>query len=410
MSRYFINLSRRFIGIIFIFSGFVKAVDPIGGSIKFNDYFEAFNLGFFNSFTIPLAFILASLEFLVGTHLLIGIRIKTASWMTLLFMIIFTPITLIIAITNPVSDCGCFGDAIKLSNWQTFYKNIIFLGLSIFIFIKRDKYITQHNNIIKYFISFIYVVFILSVTFYSYYHLPIIDFRPYYVGANINEGMTIPKDAEQPEFETTFIMEKNGKRKTFNANNYPYQDSTWVFIKSKTKLLKKGYKPPIHDFVLTNSENLDITNELLSNNKPTLLVISYRLLDGKWDNDTKEQIKIIKDSLKLKDINTFIVTASNNEDITKFEFSGNYGFEYLTADETMLKTVIRSNPGLVLIQSGNILGKWSNIDIPKVKDFKTPVAYSIKTINKSKEIILSLMLLIGMLFLTFYLFTLNKYK
>ncbi len=384
MNKLFYYLSRIIVGLTFIFSGFVKAVDPVGSAIKFGDYLSSFHMSSFSALVIPLSFIVSALEFLTGIHILLGIRIKTSSILAMLFMIIFVPLTLGIAITNPVTDCGCFGDAVKLTNWETFAKNIILLIPTLFLFLNRKKFTNQISIFNKLTFTFASAAIILGTSFYSYYHLPIIDFRPYKIGNNINEGMTIPKGAAQPEYETTFIMEKDGEQKTFEASNYPYNDSTWIFIDSETKIISKGYEAPIHDFVLTNDEGEDITQQLLKKNTPTLLIVSPQINKGTWGAHI-DSLKSLNKILFQKGFDTYFLTASNSDDITSFEFNTEAGFNYLTADETMLKTMIRSNPGLILIQDGNIIGKWHYKDIPNAKQFANPTSFSLKQLKDKNE-------------------------
>ncbi len=398
MNKIFYYLSRVIVGLTFMFSGFVKAVDPIGSAIKFEDYLNSFHLGSLAFIVIPLSFAVSAIEFLTGIHILLGIRIKTSSTLAMLFMIIFLPLTLGIAIFNPVTDCGCFGDALKLTNWETFIKNVVLVIPALFLFINRKKFISNINSLKQFVFTIGASVIILGVSYYSYNHLPLIDFRPFKIGNNIHEGMIIPDGAEQPEYETTFIMEKNGEQKIFSTSDYPYNDSTWVFLNSETKVISKGYEPPIHDFVLTDDQGNDITNNILEDKSPTLLVISSQIKKGTWGNNI-DSLKQINKILFENGIKSYFVTASNSDDITNFEFNTEAGFNYLTADETMLKTMIRSNPGIILIQDGNIIGKWHYNDIPQAKNMINPSSFAIKQLNAKNEfnrvllVVLSLILI-----------------
>ncbi len=374
-------LSRIIIGVLFIFSGFVKAVDPIGSTIKFKDYLTAFHLESFAFVVFPLAFVLSTLEFLTGVNILINIKTKFFSYVALIFMCIFTPLTFVLALTNPVTDCGCFGDAVKLTNWETFFKNVVLLIPTVYLFIYKKRFQSSYSIQQQWMVTILFSVGILYVNYYSLNHLPALDFRPYKIGANINEGMTVPEGAPKPEYKTTFILEKDGAQKEFTAKNYPYDDSTWVFVDSQSELLSAGYVPPIHDFVLTNDEGEDVTQDILSEKNPTLLIVSYQIAQGNWDNYL-DSIKKLQTALLNEGINTYCLTASTTEDITDFELGKNSCFNYLTADETMLKTTIRSNPGLILIQDGNVMGKWHYNDIPNSKDFKNPVSYALKSSAK----------------------------
>ncbi|WP_430931419.1 BT_3928 family protein [Saccharicrinis sp. 156] len=392
MPRFIFVISRILVGVTFIFSGFVKAVDPTGSAIKFNDYLSAFGMEYLSGLVIPAAFILAALEFLTGLHLLLGIRVRTSSVLALVFMAIFAPLTLFIAIKNPVTDCGCFGDALKLSNWETFFKNVILTLPTLYLFINRHNYKDNIKTIHKLVITLVFTGTILGVSYYSLEHLPIIDFRPFKIGNNINEGMLIPEGAEQPEYETTFILEKDGVEKTFTVENYPYTDTTWVFVSNETKVIKEGYEPPIHDFVLNDSEGTDQAQNILNSDVPVLLVVSYQINKGAWNEGKQEQIVQLKNALYEQGIKTYFLTSSSDEEITKFEFDGDAGFDYLNADETMLKTVIRCNPGLVLLQKGNVVGKWHYNDLPAAYSFKNPIAYSLSQMVEKQSLLLVLCL------------------
>lgn len=398
MKKLLHTTSRTIVGILFIFSGFVKAVDPTGYAIKIIDYLGAFHFDNLAFAAMPLAISIAALEFLTGIHLLMGFRIKASSTLALLFMIIFTPLTLGIAIFNPVTDCGCFGDAIKLSNWHTFFKNIILLIPTIYIFYRRKEFTSQLNNIKQILLTLGFTIAILGVAQISLNYLPIIDFRPYSVGVNIPQDMSIPIDAEQPEYQTSFTMEKNGEKKIFSAENYPYNDSTWVFISNETKVINTGYQAPIHDFVLLNDNNEDVAPQITTDKNATLLIVSSQIQKGVWGENI-DKIRNLKKMLIEKGIKSFLVTSSSNENISSFEYNTDAGFDYLIGDETMLKTVIRSNPGLVLIQDGNIIGKWHYNNIPNIKEFENPVSFSLKqTTNQKNKLILALFSLTILLF------------
>ncbi len=390
----FFTSSRIIIGVLFIFSGFVKAVDPIGSSIKFKDYLTAFHLGSFEFIVIPLAFILSSLEFITGINVLLNIKTKFFSYVALIFMCIFTPLTFLLALTNPVTDCGCFGDTVKLTNWETFFKNVFLLIPAIYLFVFKKSFSSSYYKKQELLLTIFFTVGILYINYYSLNHLPILDFRPYNIGANIYEGMTVPEGAPQPEYKTSFTLIKDGVQKEFTTDNYPYNDSSWVFVDSKSELISAGYVPPIHDFVLTNDQGKDVTQDVLNEKNPTLLIVSYQIAQGKWDNHL-DSIKKLQTSLLNKGINTYCLTASTNEDITEFEFGKDAGFNYLVADETMLKTTIRSNPGLILMQQGNVIGKWHYNDIPDSKEFTNPVSYTLNHMHMRYEYykILSLCLL-----------------
>jgi len=248
---------RIVIGAVFIFSGFVKGIDLQGSAIKFDDYFVAFGIDFLIPVSLPLAIFLVSTEFIIGISLLFGYRTYWGTWGVLIFMSAFTPLTLILALFNPVSDCGCFGDAIVLTNWQTFWKNVVLMIMVLVIFYHKKKFKPAYPAITDW--SILIVIFFLFIGFslYNYRHLPMIDFRPYNTGTNIPEKMYIPEDAPVDEYETILIYEKDGIKKEFDLENYPWQDSTWSFVEQKSILIKE------YSFILVSADLAKADKEAL---------------------------------------------------------------------------------------------------------------------------------------------------
>lgn len=353
---------RILVGLTFIFSGTVKAIDPLGSVYKFQDYFSAFKLGFLNDLSLIFAIILCSLEFLAGFSVLLNIRFRFGIWIVLLLMMLFTPLTLILALTNPVSDCGCFGDAIHLTNWQTFFKNIILLIPSVWLFINRKTLISNAGAAKSWVLLSIAEAVFLVFMFYNLRFLPVIDFLPYKTGTYIPDQMIVPEGKTHDKYETTFIYENNGVRKEFSLDNYPAGDTTWKFIDQKTTLISKGYQPPIHDFVLSSTENEDMTSKILSSEGFTLLMISKKLEEA----DPEALAEGFKTGMTCKgeSIDFYILTASNADKINSIYPS----FPVLLADETTLKTMIRANPGYMLLKDGTILHKWSWASLPEKEE------------------------------------------
>jgi uncharacterized membrane protein YphA (DoxX/SURF4 family) len=389
--------SRILVGATFIFSGFVKAVDPVGGAIKFHDYFHAFHLDWLMSLTMPASIGLATLEFLLGVFLVFNIFPKKTATTAFFFMTFFTLLTLTLAIFNPVTDCGCFGDAIKLTNWQTFWKSVVLMVFATFLYISRNQLRSPYSLSIQNVFLFAMLVYVLGISIFSLRHLPLIDFRPYSVGSNIPEGMTIPEDAPQPEYKTTFILEKNGEQKEFNEDNYPYEDTTWVFVDSKSQLINQGYTPPIHDFVLQHPENGNITDQLMSIKGPLLLTISPVIKEV--ENEYALQLAQIKQTASEQDIPFFVITSSTLEDAEEFNDINKTDFDFLQGDETNLKTIIRSNPGLLLFVNGTVAGKWHYNDLPTSDELKNPLSTALKQQqnNKTRMMILGHFFFIALL-------------
>ena len=272
------NISRIIIGLTFIFSGFVKAVDPLGFQYKIQDYLEAFGIGNWFPAIISLlgGIALSTIEFSLGVFMFLGIRKHIATTFSLILMAFMTPLTLFIAIMNPVADCGCFGDAFLISNWETFGKNVILLLLSYFAFRWRKSIISFISVKTDWMVSIYTILFIITLSFYCYYYLPIFDFRPYKIGVNIPQNMAYPENAKPSVFETIFTLEKNGEKKQFTIENYP--DDSWTFVDAKTILKEKGYEPPIADFSLKLQDSYeDITDSVLSNKNYTFLLVAHQL-------------------------------------------------------------------------------------------------------------------------------------
>ena len=304
---------------LFIFSGFVKAVDPLGSFYKIQDYLTAFGMISWFPTYLPLLFaiILSSAEFCVGVFLFFGVRRKVASTLALFLMGVMTPLTLYLALANPVSDCGCFGDAWVLTNWQTFGKNIILLIAAVTVFKERKLIIRFITLKMEWMVSLYTILFVFALSFYCLEYLPVLDFRPYKIGVNIKAGMEIPEGAKPSVFESRFVLEKDGRQQEFTLDNYP--DSTWTFVETRTVLKEKGYEPPIHDFsMISLSTGEDITDSVLTDKGYTFL----------WRDRTGAE------------------------------------YPFCQMDDITLKTIIRSNPGLLLIKDGTILNKWSDSQFP----------------------------------------------
>jgi len=357
------QISCIVIGLVFMFSGIVKAVDPLGSVYKFNDYLTAFNMGWLVSLSLPLALLLCLAEFIAGFAVISGIRQKEGILGVTLLMLFFTPLTLYLAIYEPVSDCGCFGDAIHLTNWETFWKNVVLLIPTIIIFAGR-KQITptsitnQWQRLLG--VAVLFIMFCKS----NLNYLPLIDFLPYKTGVSIVDQMTIPEGAETDQFLTTFICERNGEQREFTIENYPYDDTTWVFVDQKNVLLKKGYQPPISNFAVTTFDGIDLTNQILYNDGYTLLMIAKKLdeADSKKLHRGFETGRFVENA----GIKFFILTSSSSDEVQKYT----NGLQFCAVDETTLKTMMRANQGYIFINSGKIEGKWSAATMPKNEWFK----------------------------------------
>jgi len=348
------STARTLLALTFIFSGFVKAVDPLGTVYKIEDYLKAF--GGWLTDLLPLAgtaaVCLILVEWLLGWAMLLNVRTRWTSWISLLFYLVMTPLTLWIALTNPVSDCGCFGDAVVLTNWQTFWKNIILLCLVIVLLFCRKAIPQLFSWWAELLIALLALVSGGIIMGYSYTHLPPLDFRPYKVGNHIPTLMEIPDDAEPDVYETTLIYEKDGVQQSFTLENYPKEDPEWTFVDQKSKLIKKGYEAPIHDFEILTMDFEDITYDILESEEPVTLITMYDL-----NKSDRKQIDKVK-ALVEQDGTCYILTGSGEADIE--EFCMEYGIDegvFCTIDPVTLKTIVRANPGMFVVQNGYIIEK-----------------------------------------------------
>ncbi len=357
-------------GITFIFSGFVKAVDPLGFTYKIEDYLISFQLTQFIPMALSFAVILIVLEVTLGVLIILGIYRKWTSLFAVLFMVVMTPLTLYIAIANPVKDCGCFGDALIISNWNTFYKNIVLLTFAIVLFVYRRHISPFYSRKTKPYALVYVILFFMSICFYSLIYLPIIDFRPYHVGSNITKKMG--EDMKHGDvYENIYVYEKDGKEKEFTEDSYPWEDSTWTFVELKSKLIKEGDKPEIQDFAIIAyqkdsnglyAKTTDITEDILS--QPlSLLLVSLSL-----DDISERKIAHIQSLAYFATknfIDMYVVTASDENAIERFDKNiREEKLNYASMDELTLKTIIRSNPGVVLLKEGVVQAKWSKNRMP----------------------------------------------
>jgi uncharacterized membrane protein YphA (DoxX/SURF4 family) len=357
---------RLLVGCVFVFSGFVKAIDPTGFAIKIGDYLTAFGLQHFKPLALLGSINLSAVEFTLGICILLGVYRRYMSILVLLVLLVMTPLTLYLALFNPVSDCGCFGDAVILSNWATFWKNIVLLAAAVFLLVHNQKLYQCFTFSVYWFVVLFVYVYSVGFSWWNYNHLPLIDFRPYKIGANIPEQMTIPGDAAHEEYESVFIYEKDGVKKEFTLENYPADDSTWTFVDARTKLAAGGVKPRIEAFNVYDDDNRDVSDIILYNEGPILLLIAHKLEEA--SDERIDEINNLYDYALEHGIPFYCITGSAQEYIQAWIDITGAEYPFLFADDVLLKTIIRSNPGLVLIKNGTVLKKWHYNDIPEEED------------------------------------------
>lgn len=377
-SNFLLWLIRILVGLLFIFSGLIKANDPMGFGYKLQEYFEVFNLFFLNDYAFSIAIILCAFEIILGTALLLGIKpIQTARGL-LLLIVFFTFLTFYSAYFNVVRSCGCFGDAIPLTPWQSFTKDIILLVLILYIYFKRE-YIQSVFRTRKGENTALFITTILAFGFgiYTYNYLPVIDFLPYKVGASIPEAMRIPEGAPKDVYVVNYTLKnkKTGENKKMTDKEYLeteiWKDENWEIIgEPESKLVKKGYDAKIKDLKITDSQGTDYTSELIENPYYNLIIVAYDLNNS----DLKAMGDLNALAINAVDnynIRTVLLTSNSAQDAYAFSSDNKLVMEIFYADAVPLKSMVRSNPGLLLLKNGVVAGKWHYHNLPSYQELET---------------------------------------
>lgn len=416
-----LEISRLLLGIIFLFSGFVKAVDPLGTAYKIEDYLTAWNLVSLHPLALPASIGLCCMEFLLGAWLLLGLYRRLVTKLLFAVMLFMTPLTLYLAIKNPVHDCGCFGDALILTNWETFFKNLILLPLSIVILIWH-KHITPVFSRHTYWLAGLFTTgFIVSFALYNYFTLPMFDFRPYKIGADLKK--LVSEKSKGDVYQNTFVYEKNGKREDFTEQNYPWKDPSWKFVEMKSKLIKEGKTSGVEDFevnllnISTDRKKItdqtEITDNILNDSSYTFLMVAYSLKEmSKIHLSDFEDISYYAQENGYK---FYCLTASNQQDILHWIDESGTSYSFCLTDERALKTIVRSNPGLILMKNGKIVNKWAGNNIPQENELNKPLdkisfTKSIDTNQANKNKLLILCIIFVSPLLVLHIFDLIVYR
>lgn len=385
--RRFAGVSARvYIGLVFLFSGFVKAVDPLGAQYKITDYLMAFNLDWLKSFSLFFAIVLNLAEFLIGFVLIFGVKMRFFAWGSFLFMLFFTPLTLYLALKNPVSDCGCFGDAWVMTNWETFYKNIIFMAMASIVFVHRYRYWERMIPVsIKNTVVGLGVVLGIGIQLYAVRYDAIMDFRPWRVGNHIST-LVVPT----PEKAEIFLVYKNkltGQNEEYTSATLPWQDeekmSTLEFIDQRKVVTEPFKEAPIHDFIIINEEGYNMTDELISYPQFHFLAVSYDLL--KMNQKAIAKLQKFAEACKNNNLSFHFITGSTPNEVEAFIQKNKPIYTIYNADPTALKTIIRSNPGLLLLKEGFVIDKWPHRRIPEYSTFKSNIEIYDAKLNKWKQ-------------------------
>jgi len=370
MKNKIVWVCRILVGLLFIFSGLIKMNDPLGFSYKLEEYFDVFHIGFLSNLALSLAIILCTLEIVLGFALLIGIRAVTVAWGLLLLIIFFGFLTFYSAYFKVVQTCGCFGDAIPLTPWQSFSKDMVLLALVLVIFVNRKRIQPVFNKSRGDYMLMGSIVVALGFGFYTYSFMPVIDFLPYKVGANILNEMVIPPGAVPDEYQITYHLKnkKTGDTKVMTDKDYMktgiWKDNNWEVVGTpERELVRKGFKPKIQDLNIKDAQGNDYTKELLSNPFNNVIIVAYDL--NHTSVDALGRLNALAVNL-LQNFNTrtVLLTSNSVKDAEAFAKANHLVMEIYYADEVPLKTMVRANPGILLMKNGVIINKWHYHSIP----------------------------------------------
>ena len=408
------TLSRILVGSLFIVSGLIKANDAIGFSFKLHDYFapDVLNIPFLIDYTYPLAVFICVAEIMLGLSVLVGAKMQLTAWSLLLMIIFFDGLTFYSAYFDKVTDCGCFGDAIKLTPWESFYKDVVLSVMILIIFIFRSKvtYNTKKENILllpisllliglfSYFILewnypvlFSIILFVavpivnkfvlddkqqwtlaayalvisIGFTYHTYAHLPMKDYRPFSIGKNIVNDMKLPENAKMDVYKDVWKYEFNGKINDYSTEDKPWEIDGALFVDRITKLITEGDHPPIHDFSIESDVLGDITDSILTSPN-ALLIVMYDL--SKSNKNALQKIDALVKDLSIQQLSVASISSTIEEQMLTIKVENGVSLPFYFTDETTLKTIVRSNPGVLWLQNGTIVNKWHYNDLPSSEE------------------------------------------
>ena len=374
MKNSLIWLCRIAVGLLFIFSGLIKANDPLGFSYKLEEYFEVFHLTSLNGLALSMAIILCALEMILGFALLIGARAVQVVWGLLLLIIFFGFLTFYSAFFKVVQTCGCFGDAIPLTPWQSFSKDMVLLLLVLVLFVNRTSIKSIFNKKTGDQLLIGATIVFVGFGLYTYNFLPIVDFLPYKAGANILEEMKTPPGAKPDEFEVTYHLTNKKTKETRVMSDKEYlktaiwKDTNWEIVGNpESRLVKKGFEPKIRDLNIQDAQGNNYNQELLSNPFYSLVIVAYNL-EG-TNTDALGRINALSANL-IQNFNTRVILLTSNAPGNAQIFAKQHKLvgELFYADGVPLKTMVRSNPGIMLLKNGTVVNKWHYHNMPKYED------------------------------------------
>ncbi|WP_293947126.1 MULTISPECIES: BT_3928 family protein [unclassified Sphingobacterium] len=377
-TNYLLGFCRIFTGLLFIFSGFIKANDPTGFGYKLQEYFEVFHLTTFNEYATAIAVVICGFEILLGALLLFGVYANLVAWGLLLLILFFTFLTFYSAFFEVVTSCGCFGDAIPLTPWQSFSKDLVLLALILIIFFNRK----QIQSIIKgsgnqFVVALITTIVSLGIGIYTVNYLPFIDFLPYKIGNNLPSLMVLPEGKQGDVFEQLYTMKnkKTGETKKVNDKVYMadklWEDESWEIIgEPESKLIKKGYDIPIPDLLITDADGTDHTQEIIANPYYNIIIVAKDLSSTNINAIQKINQTVTQMTKDYNGLRVVLLTASASKDAQYLSDKMQLIAEIYYADLIPLKSMVRANPGVILLKGGNVMGKWHYNNFPDAKTFE----------------------------------------
>ncbi|MFZ4102140.1 MAG: BT_3928 family protein [Sphingobacterium thalpophilum] len=378
MKQILIHLQRAIVGLLFIFSGLIKANDPLGFGYKLQEYFEVFHIAFLNDFATVIAILLCTIEIVLGALLLLGIRSRTVASGLLFTIIFFTFLTFYSAFFEVVTSCGCFGDAIPLTPWQSFSKDIVLLLMILYIYKKRDEITPLICNTKLQNWSILFVVLIsLGFGLYTYNFLPVLDFLPYKVGNNIPSLMIMPPGAVQDVYQITYVLKNKSTGETKSLTDKEYlsseiwKDKNWEITGDpESKLISKGFEVKIKDLKITDSQGTDYNTELLENPYYNLVIVAYDL--SKTDLAGIGNLNAIAiNAAENFNIRTVFLTSASAQDAEIYSKKNKLVMEIFYADAIPLKSMVRANPGVLLMRNGVVVNKWHFHNLPSYDDLSS---------------------------------------
>ncbi|MCJ0741140.1 BT_3928 family protein [Pedobacter montanisoli] len=371
MQKTLFQISKWITGLLFIFSGLVKINDPLGFGYKLQEYFEVFHISFLNNWATGIAILLCVLEILLGAMLLLGFFRNFVSKGLLALIIFFTFLTFVSAAFKVVTSCGCFGDAIPLSPWQSFIKDLILLVLIVIIYKNRQLIQPVTENLkVQQKASIGIALVALLIGLYTYNFLPFIDFLPYKKGSSIPESMRMPQGAPVDEYLIMYELKnkKTGETKKMSDKEYlaqeVWKDENWEVVGTpERKLIKEGYKVKIKDLHISDTSGTDYTKELIENPYYNLVVVAYNLSDAN-EKAIGNVNALALNAAEQFNIRTVLLTSSSAQDADAFSKRNKLFMEIFYADAVPLKSMVRANPGVLLLKNGIIVNKWHYNSLP----------------------------------------------